>query len=92
MKRYSMSEFKHKVLAVVKAIPRGSTLSYKQVAQLAGYPQAQRAVGALMKKNDDPAVPCHRVIRSDGSLGGYNGGVEKKRSLLNDERALCVVV
>ena len=83
-----ISLFKQRVLAVVKEIPKGSTLTYKQVAQLAGCPNAARAVGMIMSKNGDPKVPCHRVIRSDGKLGGYNGGgVEKKREMLKQEGA-----
>ncbi len=80
------SIFKQKVLEVVYSIPAGTTLSYQEVAQLAGSPRAFRAVGTIMKQNYDPAIPCHRVICSDGSLGGYNGGTEKKRALLEAER------
>ncbi len=80
------SIFKKKVLDVVYSIPAGTTLSYKEVAQLAGSPRAFRAVGTIMKQNYDPAIPCHRVICSDGSLGGYNGGQEKKKALLEAER------
>ncbi len=83
-----MTPFKQKVLAVVQSIPLGQTMSYKEVAQLAGSPRAFRAVGTIMKSNRDPAVPCHRVICSDGSLGGYNGGIEKKRKLLAREARL----
>ena len=80
--------FKQRVLVVVQSIPAGQTLSYQEVAALAGSPRAARAVGTIMKQNRDPAVPCHRVIRSDGSLGGYNGGIDKKRSLLASEKGL----
>jgi O-6-methylguanine DNA methyltransferase len=69
-----MSEFKQKVLAVVAKIPRGKTMSYQEVAWKAGRPFAVRAVGTIMKNNHDPKIPCHRVIRSDGGMGGYNGG------------------
>ncbi len=82
------SLFKTKVLEVVQSISVGSTLSYKEVAQLAGSPRAFRAVGSIMKQNYDPGIPCHRVICSDGSLGGYNGGPEKKRALLEAEKLL----
>lgn len=75
--------FQESVLRVVCAIPRGKTMSYAEVARRAGYPGAARAVGSLMKRNFDPAVPCHRVIRSDGRPGDYNrGGEEAKRILL----------
>ena len=77
--------FREDILAVVRAIPAGTALSYKDVAARAGYPRAFRAVGALMKKNYDPSVPCHRVIRADGRAGEYNRGVEKKIALLVSE-------
>ncbi len=77
--------FRDEVLRIVRAIPRGCTLSYKAVAARAGSPKAFRAVGALMKKNYDPSVPCHRVIRSDGTAGEYNRGAEKKIELLRAE-------
>lgn len=68
-----MKPFSLKVLEVVKAIPQGSVLTYAQVAASAGNPMASRAVGTLMARNTDKAVPCHRVVRSDGALGEYNG-------------------
>lgn len=77
--------FKEKVFAVVKKIPRGGTLSYKQVAERAGRSNAYRAVGNILHANYDPAIPCHRVIRTDGKLGGYNRGVGKKVELLKLE-------
>ena len=82
-------KFKEQVLNVVKSIPRGRTMTYKEVAQRAGSPGACRAVGSIMAKNFDPKVPCHRVIKSDGSLGNYNrGGIKKKMALLRKEGAL----
>lgn len=84
-----VSPFREAVLKVVAKIPKGDTLTYKQVAQLAGNPEAARAVGAIMRTNYDPAIPCHRVIRSDGELGGYNrGGTTKKRKRLIEEGAI----
>ncbi|HBY73960.1 MAG TPA: hypothetical protein DEG44_04710 [Candidatus Kerfeldbacteria bacterium] len=59
-----------------------------QVAQKAGQPRAYRAVGSILSKNADPSVPCHRVIKSDGSVGGYNGLLGKKKALLKAERAI----
>ena len=79
--------FKARVLKVVTGIPRGKVLSYRQVAALAGSPGACRAVGNIMRGNHDPKVPCHRVIRSDGTPGGYNGGEERKSRLLKAEGA-----
>lgn len=87
MKRTS-TEFRERVLAVVKGIPKGETLSYKEVAQLAGNQLAARAVGAIMRTNWDPTIPCHRVVRSDGKLGGYNRGVSQKKRRLQQEGAI----
>ena len=80
--------FKDKVFAVVSKIPKGKTLTYKQVAKLAGSPNAYRAVGNIISKNYDPKIPCHRVVRSDGGMGGYNRGVENKIKLLKKEKAI----
>jgi methylated-DNA-[protein]-cysteine S-methyltransferase len=79
-----MSSFADTVRAVVRQIPKGSTMSYREVAYNAGRPLAARAVANIMANNFDPTVPCHRVIKSDGSLGGYNRGgeVEKRRLLI----------
>ncbi len=64
-------------------------MTYKEVAAAAGKPAAARAVANIMAKNYDEAVPCHRVIRSDGGLGGYNrGGEAAKRAILEAEKAL----
>ena len=81
------ANFKEKVFAVVRAIPKGETRTYKQVATSAGNPHAARAVGAILHTNYDPAIPCHRVVRSDGTLGGYNRGVQKKARLLKQEQS-----
>jgi O-6-methylguanine DNA methyltransferase len=84
-----MKTFAEKVRDVVRRIPKGKSMTYKEVATKAGNPRAARAVGAIMRTNFDLSIPCHRVIRSDGSLGNYNrGGSEKKRSLLAAEGAL----
>ena len=81
-----MSDFKQKVFAVVRKIPKGKTLTYKQVAEKAGSSRAFRAVGSALKTNFDPKIPCHRVIKSDGSLGSYNrGGTSQKRKILLSE-------
>jgi len=82
-----MKTFKEKVLAVVKKIPRGKTLTYKAVAQRAGSPKASRAVGNILHTNNDPQIPCHRVIRSDGKIGGYNRGIKAKIEILKKEKA-----
>ncbi|MEX0930358.1 MAG: MGMT family protein [Candidatus Paceibacterota bacterium] len=80
-----MSDFRARVLNAVRQIPEGETRTYKEVARRAGNPNAARAVGAILKTNYDPAVPCHRVVRSDGTLGGYNRGAERKCILLASE-------
>jgi O-6-methylguanine DNA methyltransferase len=72
-----MRTFSEKVKAIVKKIPKGKTMTYKQVATKAGNPKAARAVGAIMRGNFDESIPCHRVVRSDGSLGSYNRGGER---------------
>lgn len=80
------NNWSEQVKAVVRKIPKGQTMSYKQVATLAGNEKAARAVARIMAANFDPTVPCHRVIRSDGTLGGYNrGGEEAKRDILETE-------
>ncbi len=83
-----MSEFKQRVLQIVRQIPVGQTMSYGQVALQAGSPCAARAVGMIMSQNHDPLVPCHRVIKSDGKLGGYNRGAARKLELLKKEGAI----
>ncbi len=81
-----MKTFADKVRDIVRKIPKGKTLTYKQVATKAGSPNAARSVGSIMKRNYDPTVPCHRVIRADGGMGGYNrGGTEVKRVILMEE-------
>ena len=80
--------FADKVRDIVRKIPKGKTMTYKQVATKAGNPKAARAVGAVMRKNFDESIPCHRVIASDGSMRGYNrGGVRRKREILTAEGA-----
>lgn len=72
--------FKEKVYKIVKQIPRGSVLTYKEVAEEAGRSKAFRSVGNILNRNYDPRIPCHRVIRSDGKTGGYNRGAKKRRN------------
>ncbi len=79
------TSFQNKVYSVVGKIPPGRALTYKRVAELAGFPRAWRAVGSILNKNHNPDIPCHRVIRSDGKIGGYNKGVDKKKILLQKE-------
>jgi methylated-DNA-[protein]-cysteine S-methyltransferase len=80
--------FRSTVLHHLPEIAYGQTASYATVAQLAGNPKAVRAVGSACATNPLPVVvPCHRVVRSDGAMGGYLGGVEAKRTLLTLEAA-----
>ncbi len=78
------------VHAVVRAIPKGKTLTYKEVAARAGRPGAFRTVGNILNKNFDSKIPCHRVVRSDGKTGGYNRGAAQKKKLLEQERRSLV--
>ena len=83
--------FQLKVWAYLKKIPRGSVKTYSQVAKAIGKPLAVRAVANAIGKNPyAPKIPCHRVIRSDGTIGGYSGkgGIQQKRRLLRLEKVL----
>ena len=82
------TKFQLKVWNFLKKIPKGTVKTYSEVAKAIGKPLAVRAVANAIAKNPYPIqIPCHRVIRSDGSLGGYSGkgGVEKKKNLLKKE-------
>lgn len=68
-----MKSFSEKVLDIVSKIKEGEVVTYSEVAKRAGNPKASRAVGNLMAKNADKNIPCHRVVKSDGSIGMYNG-------------------
>jgi len=79
-------EFQQRVLRAEHAIPRGRISTYKLIASHLGVPGGARAVGNALAKNPFPVIlPCHRAIRSDCGLGGYQGGLDMKRSLLNLE-------
>ena len=80
-----MTEFSEKIYTIVRRIPRGKTMTYREVAMRAGRPRAFRAVGNILNRNYDSGIPCHRVVRSDGSHGGYNRGALKKERLLEGE-------
>lgn len=80
--------FQQRVWGALRDIPRGETLTYAQLAERIGRPQAARAIAAACAANRIAvAIPCHRVVQSDGSLGGYRWGVERKRELLAREGA-----
>lgn len=81
-----ITPFQKLVYDFVRKIPKGKTMTYKQVAAKIGKPNAYRAVGNALNQNPfAPEVPCHRVIKSDGSIGGFNSGSNKKRALLIQE-------
>jgi methylated-DNA-[protein]-cysteine S-methyltransferase len=80
------TEFDHRVWLTLKEIPFGETKTYKWLAERIGKPNASRAVGQALGRNPIPILlPCHRIIESDGSLGGFSGGVDMKRRLLEKE-------
>lgn len=93
MKKFSLrvhqdgTVFQRKVWDKICEIPYGETWSYAKLAREIGHPRAVRAVGNAVGKNKFPiVVPCHRVIRSDGSVGGYAGGKRRKKWLLSHEK------
>jgi len=86
-----MKTFTEKVRKIVRKIPKGKTMTYKEVATKAGNPKAARAVGALMRSNYDPSIPCHRVIASDGAMRGYNrSGIRRKQEMLIEKAGRVV--
>jgi methylated-DNA-[protein]-cysteine S-methyltransferase len=87
--RVLMSAFAKKVLAATSAIPYGNVSTYNEMATAAGSPRGSRAAGNALGSNPIPViVPCHRVLRTGGNLGGYGGGLDRKRWLLELEGAL----
>lgn len=80
-----MTSFQKSVYEVTKRIPRGKVATYSVVASALGMPRASRAVGTALSKNRSSEVPCHRVVRSDGTLGGYTWGLPKKAVRLREE-------
>lgn len=85
--KIKLTDFQKRVFEAVLTIPFGQTRSYKWVAQRIGRALSARAVGNALNKNTlSPFVPCHRVIASDGTLGGYRFGAKKKAALLKQEK------
>lgn len=90
LKDNKIGEFDKKVYRAISIIPAGEVRSYKWIAMRIGSPKAYRAVGGALNRNPCPGiVPCHRVIKSDGSLGGYSRGAAVKRRLLAAEGIDC---
>lgn len=85
VKTKQVVSFKEKVERIVKSIPKGTVMTYKEVAKRTGRPRASRAVGNIMARNKSVDIPCHRVIRTDGMIGGYNGLRGEKEALLRSE-------
>lgn len=86
IERAPLTDFQKSVYRVVAAIPSGHTMTYAQVALRIGNPRAVRAVGSALNRNPfAPDVPCHRVIRSDGAVGGFAHGSAAKERLLRLE-------
>lgn len=84
-----LGTFARDVLRATRDVPFGEVASYGEIARRIGRPGAARAVGAALGRNPLPLViPCHRIVRSDGTMGGYSGGAERKRRLLALEGAL----
>ena len=80
------TDFEKKVWQILHEIPYGDTRTYKWLAEKIGNPHATRAVGRALSRNPLPIIlPCHRIIESDGSIGGYSSGVDIKRRLLEIE-------
>jgi len=86
MSKLSLTEFERSVLAELKNIPLGRVTTYQNLAKRLGKPNAARAVGNALNKNPHaPKVPCHRVVKSNGEIGGYVFGIKKKIGILKSE-------
>jgi len=91
--RYKFTDFQKKVYKAVLDIPLGQARSYSWVARKIGRPNAVRAVGTALKKNPFTIIiPCHRVVKSDGSLGEYSRGIKKKKQLLELEKKITDMI
>ncbi len=94
LKNLKGTKFQKKVWGALVKIPKGEVITYKELAKKVGRPKAIRAVANAVAKNPmAPKIPCHRVVRSDGTLGGYSGkgGIKTKRKLLKKEGAYCMI-
>ena len=89
MSKWRMTLFQQKIYIVTAKILKGQVATYRSIAVLVDRPQASRAVAQALAQNFDPKIPCHRVVRSDGFIGGYNrGGTNQKAKLLRSEGVL----
>jgi methylated-DNA-[protein]-cysteine S-methyltransferase len=80
-----ISDFEKQVYEACKLVPKGSVVTYSEIARAIGSPHSMRAVGNALNKNPFKTVPCHRVIRNNGSAGGFTHGTRKKVELLKKE-------
>lgn len=93
MTSLSLTPFAKRVYQVVLKIPLGQVRSYKWVARKAGRPAAARLVGQILKNNPFPLIiPCHRVVKASGQLGGYRGGQKIKKRLLRLEKEIRQII
>ena len=82
-----MTEFEKSVLELIKKIPKGKITTYSEIAKNLGRPKASRAVGNALNKNPyAPQAPCHRVVKSNGEIGGYAKGIDVKIKILKQEK------
>lgn len=77
-----MKSFKEKVIEIVTGVKEGEVMTYKEVAKRSGNEKASRAVGTIMANNSDKNIPCHRVVKADGSIGMYNGLRGKSKEMI----------
>lgn len=80
-----ISNFQQEVFRITRKIPKGKVATYKQIAKAVGRPKAARAVGNALNKNKNPKVPCHRVVKSNGEVGGFRKGAGVKIKILTKE-------
>lgn len=85
MSKCGMTLFQQKIYIATAKIPKGKIATYKSIAIAVGQPRASRAVANALAQNFNPKIPCHRVVRSDGGVGGYNRGIKTKIKLLKKE-------
>lgn len=81
-----LTNFQKRVYSLIKKIPKGRISTYGQIAKVLGCPDSARLIGRILNQNPQLIkIPCHRVVRSDGQIGGYKLGIKKKKSLLQKE-------
>jgi methylated-DNA-[protein]-cysteine S-methyltransferase len=85
-----VTPFQRRVLMAAAGVPAGKVVSYGEIARRIGQPHGSRAVGQALGQNHLIVIPCHRIIAAGGKIGGYGGGLARKRKLLRLEGALAV--